>query len=166
MPFTILLINYRMVFYAHARSSILSWVHGTPLPSVDRAYLKFQSWHHFDPIEKWIPTRSTANTSAYAAEPTRGHDQPNLVLLTWNIDATSSRTQERDTDIITLITRRDPPVDIIFLQEVSKLALQQILQDERIRGSWFSSERDNEAWGNQPFCNDDLTVQGTLCIAL
>jgi tyrosyl-DNA phosphodiesterase 2 len=42
-------------------------------------------------------------------------------------------------------------VDIIFLQEVSKSALRQILMGDRIRGSWFSREGDDAAWGTQPF---------------
>ena len=72
-------------------------------------------------------------------------------LLTWNIDATSSQSQDRVTEIIKFITSLDPPVDVIFFQEVSKSASQQILGDSRIRLSWISSERDDTAWGKQSF---------------
>ncbi|KAJ5440419.1 Endonuclease/exonuclease/phosphatase [Penicillium cf. griseofulvum] len=104
-----------MIFFSRARTNILSWVHETPLPSSDQAYPKFQSWHHFDPVQQWIPTRSN-NTNEPAKSTSEG-DPSDLVLLTWNIDATSSRTQERVTEIVTFITGLDPKVHVVFLQE-------------------------------------------------
>lgn len=146
-----------MNIFAQARASILSWAHATPLPSTNQAHPTFQSWHHFDPVLQWISLPSNARRDH--AEPTRGRNT-DLVLLTWNIDATSPRTQERITDIVTLITGLDPKVDIVFLQEVSRPALQQILKDERVRESWFSSERDDAAWGKQPFATMILLSKG------
>lgn len=146
-----------MKLFARARASILSWAHATPLPSADQAYPTFQSWHHFDPVLQWVSTPSNATSDH--AEPTSGNNI-GLVLLTWNIDATSPRTQDRVTDIVTYITGLDPKVDIVFLQEVSRPALQQILKDERIRDSWFSSERDDAAWGKQSFATMILLSKG------
>ncbi|KAJ5206560.1 Endonuclease/exonuclease/phosphatase [Penicillium cf. griseofulvum] len=152
-----------MIFFSRARTNILSWVHETPLPSSDQAYPKFQSWHHFDPVQQWIPTRSN-NTNEPAKSTSEG-DPSDLVLLTWNIDATSSRTQERVTEIVTFITGLDPKVHVVFLQEVSRSALQQILNNDRIRGSWFSSERDDTSWGihSCTFCYPSHFDRDALC---
>lgn len=143
-----------MNFFARARAGFMSWMHETPLPSTE-AYPKFQSWHHFDPVHhwvSWVPT-SLSNTNPKSANP---ENTPDLVLLTWNIDATSSQTQARVTEIITFITDLDPKVDVVFLQEVSKTALQRILGNDRIRGSWLSSECDDTAWGKQAFATITL----------
>lgn len=141
-----------MELFAQAWTNILSWKHGTPLPFENHTHSEFQPWHHFDPdrMRDWTPIHP--NTASHPAEPADKTTASNhLVLLTWNIDATSSRPEERVTEIINFITGLDPKVDIVFLQEVSRPALQQILQDVRIRGSWFSSERDDRAWGKQSF---------------
>jgi tyrosyl-DNA phosphodiesterase 2 len=143
-----------MNFFARARTGFMSWMHETPLPSTE-AYPKFQSWHHFDPVQQWVswdPTRLNNTTP----RSTNTENIPKLVLLTWNIDATSSQTQARVTEIITFITDLDPKVEVIFLQEVSKTALQQLLGDARIRGSWLSSECDDTAWGKQSFATVTL----------
>ena len=87
-----------------------------------------------------------------------------LVLLTWNIDATSSRPQERVTEIIKFITGLEPKVDIVFLQEVSRPALQQILSDDRIRESWLLSERDDTAWGKQSFATITLMSKARFAL--
>ncbi|KAJ5998787.1 Endonuclease/exonuclease/phosphatase [Penicillium sp. IBT 35674x] len=113
---------------------------------------EFQSCHQSDPdrMRDWTPIHS--NTSSHPAKPAgKTATIEFLVLLTLNIDATSSRPQERVTGIINFITGLDPKVDIVFLQEGSRPALQQILQEDRIRRSWFSSERDDRAWGKQSF---------------
>ncbi|KAJ5463201.1 Endonuclease/exonuclease/phosphatase [Penicillium sp. IBT 31633x] len=151
-----------MNFFGRARTNILSWTHKTPLPPSDQSYSRFQSWHYFGPAQQWIATRPD-NTSD-PANPTKQGNTSNLVLLTWNIDATSSRAQERVTEIVTFLTGLDPKVDIIFLQEVSRPALQQILNDDRIRESWFSSERDDTAWGKQSFAS--MTLVSKACFAL
>ncbi|OJJ99166.1 hypothetical protein ASPACDRAFT_43828 [Aspergillus aculeatus ATCC 16872] len=132
------------------QTNTLSWTREAPLPHREDLHPRFQSWYQFDPAQKWIPTQTDADSSDHA-EPTLGGDASNLVLLTWNIDAGSSQAQERATDIITYLTRLDPPVDIVFLQEVSRPALQQILEDERIRGSWLSSDCDDLSWNDRPF---------------
>ena len=157
-------ITHPMDFFTRAQTNLLSWIHGTPLPSAAHTSPKFQSWHTFDPVQKWIPTASDANKND-PAEPNRVNDTPDLVLLTWNIDATSPQTEERVTDIITFITALDPRVDILFLQEVSRPALQQILTDNRIRESWFSSERDDAAWGKQSFATMTLLSKARFASA-
>ncbi|KAJ6030660.1 uncharacterized protein N7446_000278 [Penicillium canescens] len=146
-----------MNFFARARTGFMSWMHETPLPSTE-AYPNFQSWHHFDPVQQWVswvPTRLN-NTNPRSTNTENIQNIPKLVLLTWNIDATSSQTQARVTEIITFITDLDPKVDVVFLQEVSKTALRQLLGDARVRESWLSSERDDTAWGKQSFATVTL----------
>ncbi|OJI80473.1 hypothetical protein ASPTUDRAFT_78529 [Aspergillus tubingensis CBS 134.48] len=139
-----------MDIFTRAQTSFLSWKHGTPLPSGAGASPKFQSWHTFDPVQSWITTRSDIDTNT-PTDPAGGADTSRLVLLTWNIDGTSPQTEKRVTEIITCIIGLDPRPDIIFLQEVSKPALQQILKDERVRELWLSSEYDDTSWGDQSF---------------
>ncbi|KAJ5196128.1 hypothetical protein N7449_006607 [Penicillium cf. viridicatum] len=130
-----------MDIYADIRTSIISWKNDTPLPTDVPADPKFQPWHQFNPSsQQWNPISANDNT-----EPTHAadHTSSDLVLLTWNIDALSERTQERVIEILTFITQLDTNVDIIFLQEVSQRALQLILSHERIRESWFSTEHEN-----------------------
>ncbi|KAE8152852.1 Endonuclease/exonuclease/phosphatase [Aspergillus avenaceus] len=143
-----------MNFYARVRTSLLSWMHETPLPTTDsHTSLKFQSWHHFhQDLQQWVPA---TNNDLQQATPAL-NTSPNLTLLTWNIDATSPRTEDRVTEIITFITQLDPQVHVIFFQEVSKTALHQILKDNRIQESWVSSERDDTAWGKQSFATMTL----------
>ncbi|KAJ6015139.1 endonuclease/exonuclease/phosphatase family protein [Penicillium herquei] len=143
-----------MDFFTRIQSSFLSWKHGILLPSTVPPP-KFQSWYTFDPVQKWIPfvprsDTNPTNLESTDSEPNEPANKSPLALLTWNIDARSPRTEERVTDIITYITGLDQ-IDIIFLQEVSKLALQQILKDDRVRELWLSSEYDNTEWGNQSF---------------
>ncbi|KAJ5164304.1 Endonuclease/exonuclease/phosphatase [Penicillium coprophilum] len=129
-----------MDIYARVRTSIASWKHDTPLPTDLSADPKFQSWHQFNPNSKqWDPVSANEN----AEEPHTDGASSDLVLLTWNIDALSERTQERVTEILTFITQLNTKVDVIFLQEVSQRALRLILSDERIGESWFSSEHEN-----------------------
>ena len=147
-----------MDWYKRVQTSVLSWAHGTPLPQGDsHASVNFQSWHYFDPDgQQWAPSRADANSSNGGIQG-RDNDAPELLtLLTWNIDATSARTEDRVTEIVTYTSQVHPKVDIIFLQEVSRPALEQILKDERIRRFWFSSECDDGAWGNQSFATMTL----------
>jgi hypothetical protein len=72
--------------YARARAGLLSWAHGTPMPSSNQAYLpNFHPRHYFDSVEQWVPTRSNVNAN-YQTDKARGVGISDLVLLTWNID--------------------------------------------------------------------------------
>ncbi|KAJ5116948.1 hypothetical protein N7456_001296 [Penicillium angulare] len=138
--------------FTRAQLGFLSWKHEVPFPYAAHAP-QFQSWHTFDSTQTWIPIFLPTNPDSHTnnlAEPNETASISRLALLTWNIDGASPRTEERVTDIITHITDLQE-VDIIFFQEVSKPALQQILKDDRIRKSWLSSECDNMELGNRPF---------------
>ncbi|KAJ6188500.1 hypothetical protein N7519_003408 [Penicillium mononematosum] len=133
-----------MNIYARIQSNIMSWKHDTPLPTDVPADPKFQSWHQFDAnSQQWDPVSANENAEPEPAPARTGDTPSDLVLLTWNIDALSERTQERVTEILAFITQLDAKVDIIFFQEVSQRALRLILSDERIRESWFSTEHEN-----------------------
>lgn len=163
-----------MDIYAHAQPDTQSRIQEqeTPLPPPERhTNTKFQRWHHFDPATKqWAPTHPTTNTSNdrqnNKSEPFRNvtKSPQDLVLVTWNIDGASPHAQERVTDILTFITGLDPKPSIIFLQEVSKAALRQILSTEHIRTSWLSSEGDDRVWGPEPFTT--MTLISKTSIAL
>lgn len=141
-----------MDLYTRLRRHILSWTHETPLPTVNsESWPTFQYWNHFHHAsQQWIPVTRDKETPLNDVGPS------NLTLVTWNIDATSARAEDRVTDIITFITESHPEVHIIFLQEVSRPALQQILKDKRIRDHWVSSERDDAVWGKQSFATMSL----------
>ncbi|CAG8125420.1 unnamed protein product [Penicillium olsonii] len=115
----------------------------------------FQPWHSFDSAhaQRWIPASSPPEDSAPS---TYGKDTPDLVLATWNIDAGSERAADRANEIISSIISTEPKVDIVFLQEVSREALEQILSDDRIRQSWVSSEGDDSSWGTRMFTSVTL----------
>ncbi|KAJ5700872.1 Endonuclease/exonuclease/phosphatase [Penicillium malachiteum] len=130
------------------RANISSWINQTPVPPHDEGNPDFQLWHEFDPVQGWVSARWD---NSFPNESINTRDTSNLTLVTWNIDAGAPRTRERTTEIINFITSRDPKVDIILLQEVSKSALRYILEDERIRESWISSEPGDSAWGSRPF---------------
>lgn len=109
-----------MNIYARAPSSVLSWVHGTPLPITSpEADPRFQSWHHFHHLaQQWVPIRTNDDTSNslgnYPDQPRNSGGPRDLVHLTWNIDAGSACAAERVADIFKYITQLDPEVDIIF----------------------------------------------------
>lgn len=154
-----------MDIFAHVWTSILSWKHDIPLPYEDEAHSIFQSWHYFDPVRMRDWTHIGSNNAKGPTEPAdKAATSNRLVLLTWNIDATSSRPQERVTEIIKFITGLEPKIDIVFLQEVSRPALQQILSDDRIRESWLSSERDDAAWGKQSFATMTLMSKARFAL--
>ncbi|KAJ5773202.1 hypothetical protein N7457_008098 [Penicillium paradoxum] len=132
-----------MDIYARMRSSIVSWKHDIPLPPDLPVTSKFQSWYSFNiPSQQWDPVSPNKTT-----DPPHSNT-PDITLLTWNIDALSKRSTDRVAEILTFITTITPKADIIFLQEVSQSALQQILADKRIRESWFSSEHENTTCRN------------------
>ncbi|KAL2760652.1 hypothetical protein ACRALDRAFT_205431 [Sodiomyces alcalophilus JCM 7366] len=153
-PSTLLIKTSTMMdWYERVRTRVLAWTHDTPLPRGDtEARVVFQSWHHVDrDSQQWVVSLPGADTTTGDNGFQDGdHDAPpRLTLLTWNIDGMSPKAEDRVAEIVGHITQQSPPVDIIFLQEVSRPALHQILDDERVRRSWFSSECDDRAWSTQ-----------------
>ena len=153
-----------MSLLSRFRTQVLSWWHDIPLPALEAdARPIFQSWNRFDtPSNRWAPLTSTfftASTSAStSAEPCPSEDvqlarDSRLVLVTWNIDATSPAPEARVSAIISHIQNLVPAADIIFLQEVSRPALSALLAIPWLREHWYSSEADTTKSGTQSFAS-------------
>lgn len=83
------------------------------------------------------------SAAAAAAAAAAGGD---LTLVTWNVDAFSSLPQTRLAAILDAV--RDQQPDILFLQEVSRLAMEHLLQDPWIRSHWYVSDAGAAQWGS------------------
>ncbi|KAG5919081.1 hypothetical protein E4U53_004028 [Claviceps sorghi] len=160
-----------MAFVSYLCNQYLSWSRNTPLPrSLENMSPVFQPWHHFDAFqERWTPlpaAESQACGSQYDEADGRdqGRDQgrvpvagcPDLSLVTWNVDSASAAPVERMAAVLSTIADWAPPVDVIFLQEVSRPALRHILGDAHIRQCWYSSESDDAHWRAHPFATMTL----------
>ncbi|KAI1109961.1 hypothetical protein F5Y14DRAFT_455541 [Nemania sp. NC0429] len=111
-----------MSLFSTIRTQYLSWSRGTPFPSLPDATVDFQSWHKFDSFtSSWIWTKrgniATGSQQASAEPPAPGSP---LVLVTWNIDATSKWPEFRTNAIVSHISSLKPVPDIVFLQEVPR----------------------------------------------
>ncbi|KAF5019664.1 hypothetical protein F66182_8314 [Fusarium sp. NRRL 66182] len=108
-----------------------------------------QPWHQFIPSTQSWKCVETSNSSRQAPELGRNLD-PSFTIATWNMDAGAVSSPARTEAIISYLLGLQS-VDIIFFQEVSKSALVHLLQDSRIRQSWYSSEQDLGNWGGHLF---------------
>jgi tyrosyl-DNA phosphodiesterase 2 len=124
----------------------------TPLPANEPdATPIFQTWHEFDDAkERWDPIDAARATSSLG-DRQKTAVQDSLVLVTWNVKASSPLPVLRMSAIISRILSLTPAVDIIFFQEVSRAALSVMLNDARIRQHWFLSEADAANWGGHLF---------------
>ncbi|KAG8164893.1 hypothetical protein KVR01_005168 [Diaporthe batatas] len=140
-----------MSLISSIRNRYLSWSHSTPLPDLPATVPPvFQDWHAFN--------ETTSNWEL--VQPDLGHtstpipQEPNLRLLTWNIDAFGEEPGARMGAILSRIRQmqtgdNDNNIngpDIIFLQEVSRPALAHLLQDPWAREAWISSDADETSW--------------------
>ncbi|KAM0355698.1 hypothetical protein ACHAPU_000083 [Fusarium lateritium] len=113
-----------------------------------------ESWHQFSvSTESWAPVRP-CSPSCQVPDVGRNLD-PDLTVVSWNIDAGEISSKERAEAILSHIFGL-PKVDIIFFQEVSKPTLAHLLEDPRIRQSWYSSEKDLTSWGGHLFATMTL----------
>lgn len=143
-----------MSFIASLRTRYLGWSHSAPLPDLpDAGPPAFQRWHVFDnSASKWaavqpghvINTKNSPSTS----------QAPKLRLLTWNIDAFGESHESRMEGILSEVQQMRTGVsgpDIVFFQEVSRKALNYLLQHAWVRETWILSEADETNWANVPF---------------
>ncbi|KAK2734448.1 hypothetical protein FQN57_001683 [Myotisia sp. PD_48] len=142
------------------RTQVLEQWHGLPLPALaSDTSLSFQSWHNFNPHSgQWDHSHNSQTVTADQRDPgdTELHCDSKLVLVTWNIDSATPAPETRISAIISHIKSLTPPVDIIFLQEVSRPALLELLTIPWVRDNWFSSEADTTQWGKQSFASVTL----------
>lgn len=145
-----------MSLISSIRNHYLSWSHSTPLPDLPgTAPTVFQHWHVFNTTtSKWeIVQPDLSQTSTPTPQ------EPNLRLLTWNIDAFGEKPESRLEAILFKVRQMlkdgNGP-DIIFLQEVSKKALSHLLQEDWVREDWISSEADETNWSGVQFATMTL----------
>lgn len=151
-----------MSVFSQLRNKVLGWRHDIPLPAVETNSTSiFQAWHQFDPSSNdWLPldkpheaSQKSTNTDNTPAE------DPKLVLATWNVDAGAPDSATRISSIISHLQNAVPPVDIIFLQEVSRTALSTLLATPWLRENWYTSESDTTNWGVQLFATMTLIAK-------
>lgn len=83
-------------------------------------------------------------------------EKQKLTLVTWNVNAASLRPGARIAALLSHLLALTPAVDVIFLQEVSRLVLNVIMEDPRVRAGWFTTDVDGTHWGRQPFATITL----------
>ncbi|PLN86888.1 hypothetical protein BDW42DRAFT_189805 [Aspergillus taichungensis] len=148
-----------MAIFSRLRNRVLGRRHSIPMSASETNPSSIpQSWHQFDPSSnKWLPLDKPheASQECTSTDPTPAKDSK-LVLATWNIDAGAPDSATRISSIISHLQNAIPPIDIIFLQEVSRTALSTILATPWLRESWYSSEADTTNWGVRPFATMTL----------
>lgn len=56
-----------------------------------------------------------------------------------------------------------PPVDVIFLQEVSLLALNVIMETPAVRAGWYSTDMNRTYWDRQAFATITVLSKTRFC---
>ncbi|KAK1767888.1 hypothetical protein QBC33DRAFT_514794 [Phialemonium atrogriseum] len=140
-------------------NQLFSQSQSTPLPDVmPDTEVTFQSWHEFDSsTQQWSRVDLDSPSASHTPEATHQSDSDDFNLVTWNVDAFSAIPAQRLSGIISHVLSLTPTPDIIFLQEVPAAGLSFLLNEPRIRESWFSSEADLTNWrGGLPFATTTL----------
>lgn len=148
------------------RNRALGWWYNIPLPADETATPIPQCWHGFDQAsDKWIPIDSTASPTTDRSPRNYSNlvDDSEFMLITWNIDASSSAPEARISALLSHIQNLTTLPDIIFLQEVSRPALWTILDTPWVREHWYSSEADTTSWGKQAFASKTLVSRSRFC---
>ncbi|KAL3422686.1 endonuclease exonuclease phosphatase family protein [Phlyctema vagabunda] len=146
-----------MALFSRIHTQYLSWSQNTPLPA--DASSVFQTWHQYDlDTERWIQIVADKTQTGNDSPPTTAKASK-FVIATWNIDFSSALPGPRIAAILSHILKQTRPPDIIFFQEVSLVALKFLLDDSRIRESWFSSEAGAANWDGQSFATMTLLAK-------
>lgn len=102
--------------------------------------LSLQNWYEFDRVTgQWkpLPLPNETPVSHILETPQPCHQ---LTLVTWNIDSYAREPKCRVDDLMEHVFRLDTPVDVIFLQEVSPVALTSLRTHSTIRNLWILSD--------------------------
>lgn len=151
-----------MAFFSYIRTHYLSWSQSTPLPAnLHDASATFQSWHEFNAsVDQWTSVPVTETYSDLDSRERKQRQRPiqgsKFVLVTWNVDSSSTLPATRISAIISHVASSAPAVDVIFFQEVSRQALHSLLCDAQVRQYWYSSEADETNWHGQSFASMTL----------
>lgn len=150
-----------MSLISSVRTRYLAWSNSTPLPDLANTPPPvFQRWHSFDKTScKWVPVR---NIQADERALSRS-----LRLVTWNVDAFGDNHESRMDGILSRLHQMladDNGPDVVFFQEVSRKALDHILQSSCFREQWISSEADETNWVDLPFATMTLLSHSSFGI--
>ncbi|KAL0937446.1 endonuclease exonuclease phosphatase family protein [Colletotrichum truncatum] len=103
----------------------------------------YQSWHEYNHRNSdWEPVSDSTNTNAASGPHQQDDRKHEFTLASWNVDAFSPLPNDRLSAILSSLFDNSPSPDIIFLQEVCKPMISCILEDQRVRNSWYCSEKD------------------------
>lgn len=90
-----------------------------------------------------------------------------LSLITWNIDAFSSRAVARSKLILNHILEGPKLPDIIFLQEVTTAVRASLLDDARVRSAFLTTDaEDQKSFENVPFATMTLLSKARFAFVL
>lgn len=114
-----------------------------------------QPWHEFCG-GIWEPAAGQQHqiTASVTSQPPSVRSK--LTLVTWNINAASPVPKAGTAALLSHILDTTPEVDVIFLQEVSTLALGVITENRRIQEGWYITDVNRSNWGKQPFATVSL----------
>ncbi|OJT08836.1 hypothetical protein TRAPUB_263 [Trametes pubescens] len=118
----------------------------------------------FNPsTRRWVPTfpRNAMEQTRQAMVPQR------FSLISWNIDAFSSRAVSRARLILGHILEVPKPPDIVFLQEVTLDVRAALLNDARVRVAFLTTDAEDEtAFENVPFATMTLLSNARFASSL
>lgn len=151
--------KYRTMFTG-SRTRLLSWWHETPLPDVEGVSACFQTWNHYED-GKWLALSSRNPTLRESPLEGSTHDLTTLNFVTWNMDSPArspsgapspsrapTSAGPRMTALLYAIESQTNP-DVVFLQEVNREALAQLLDHPWIKRGWYCSDVDGSHFGTQ-----------------
>jgi tyrosyl-DNA phosphodiesterase 2 len=131
------------------RTQLLSWWHETALPELRGVDACFQTWNHHDD-GNWLASSSQNSTLRESSLADSPHDLTILNLVTWNVDSGAPSAGPRMRALLDAIESQTN-ADVIFLQEVNRTALAQLIEHPWIKRSWYCSDVDGMYFGKQAF---------------
>jgi len=115
--------------------------HTTMFP--DRFHRALSAFNHSTRRWATIPLRSVLGPPAKF--PSRVVSKQKFSVVSWNVDALSSRPVSRCKLILNNILKRPRSPDIIFLQEVTSDVRDSLLSDARVRSDFLATDAEDDA---------------------
>ena len=119
--------------------------------ATDRVFRTLSAFNHY--TRRWIPAPSGVISHLPLSRPSSDiPSAPTLSLVSWNIDAFSPRPIARSKLILNHILETAEPPDIIFFQEVTTGVRDSLINNTRIRGTFFITDaEDRTSFEDVPF---------------
>jgi tyrosyl-DNA phosphodiesterase 2 len=127
------------------RAQLLSWWHETSLPDLRGVSACFQTWHHHQD-GNWLASSPQISPLRESSR----EDLTTLNIVTWNVDSGAPSSGPRMRALLDAIESQTN-ADVIFLQEVNKTALAQLIDHPWIERNWYCSDVDDTNFGKQAF---------------